>query len=146
MATPLARLREVIQKALDDGESQAALGKRLGVTQPTVHGWLNEDGLDPKASVLEAVARVLGINGHWLLTGQGDKRALSAGADVVFAFGVQTGLLRAEEAVRTLRATSADATEASDRAAAERLLRAAMADVAAASPPREPARRRKSGE
>lgn len=127
LSTPLGRLRAVIREALDAGESQNALAKRLRVAQPTISGWLTEDALDPRASVLERVVRTLGVNGHWLLTGQGDQRVLSGGGDVVFAAGVQAGLSQAEEAIRRLRTISADAA-----AAASSLEALAMADQAAA--------------
>lgn len=107
MDTPVDRLRTVIREVLA-GETQTALGLRLGVTQSTISGWLKEDGLDPKASVLEAVARVLGVSGHWLLTGIGDRHTLDAGGDAVRQAGVQDGLRQAEAAVRALRATSAE--------------------------------------
>ncbi len=92
---------------MDAGESQTALAERLGVRQPTIWGWLNEGAVDPKASVLEAVALTLGVNGHWLLTGQGDKRELSVGGEVIFAAGVEAGLQQAQEVVNAIRATSA---------------------------------------
>ncbi len=97
----------MIRAAVGAGESQTALAERLGIRQPTIWGWLNEGAVDPKASVLEAVARTLGVNGHWLLTGDGDKRELSVGGEVIFAAGVEAGLQQAQEAVRALRATSA---------------------------------------
>lgn len=106
MRTTLERLRAVVREALDAGESQAALGKRLGVAQGTISGWLTEERLDPRASVLEAVAQKLDVNGHWLLTGQGRRRALDTGTEAVYAEGVQEGLRRAENAIRALRATS----------------------------------------
>lgn len=106
MTTPLSRLREVVREALALGDSQAALAKRLGVTQPTISGWLTEDGLDPKASVLEAVARVLGYNGHWLLTGKGDRRNIETGGDAVYAAGRRAGRFDALQVCEKLVATS----------------------------------------
>ena len=115
MSTALDRLRSIVREALDAGDSQKVLAKRLGVAQPTISGWLTEDTLDPRASVLEAVARVLGVNAHWLVTGEGERRAMTVGADAVFAAGVQSGLQRAEEAVRALR-TIGEERDRADRA------------------------------
>jgi transcriptional regulator with XRE-family HTH domain len=125
VSTPLDRLRIVVRETLDAGETQTALAKRLGVAQGTISGWLAEDGLDPRASVLEAVARVLGVNAHWLVTGEGEQRAMTVGAEAVFAAGYQVGLQRAEEAVRKLRATPVSDTEALARGADGREARAA---------------------
>ena len=49
------------------------------------------------------------------LTGQGERRALELGADVVFGAGEQRGLQRAEEAVRALR-TIGEERDRADRA------------------------------
>lgn len=98
------RLREVIKEAIAAGETQGALAKRLGVAQSTISGWLGDEELDPRASVLAAVARELGINGHWLLTGEGEKYSLSRGADEVYATGLAAGLRCAEDLIRAARA------------------------------------------
>lgn len=98
------RLREVIEEVLATGETQSALAERLGVTQSTISGWLGDERLDPRASVLGAVAKTLGINGHWLLTEQGDKYTLEPGADAVRASGIASGLALAEQALGLIRA------------------------------------------
>jgi transcriptional regulator with XRE-family HTH domain len=105
--TPLDRLREVVGAALDAGETQGALAKRLKLTQPTISGWLTEDKLDPRASALEAVVRALGVNGHWLLTGEGDRYGASRGADVVYRTGVAARLHRAAAAIAATLSTEA---------------------------------------
>lgn len=135
MNTPLSRLREVVREALDAGESQAALAKRLRLSQPTISGWLTEDELDPKASVLAVVVRVLGVNGHWLLSGEGERWSLSVGADALYREGRRAGLREAAREAERLAATSPGAG-----GSAEEVMRLArlgeQADVPAARPAR----------
>ena len=107
MTDLLGRLRGLIVEALEAGDSQEALAERLGVTQATISRWKGQDGPEPKAGALEAVVRDFDVSGHWLLTGQGDRRAMpEAGPDALVERGIQLGLQRAEKAIHDLRATS----------------------------------------
>jgi transcriptional regulator with XRE-family HTH domain len=130
--TPLSRLREIVQEMVDAGDSQSDIAKRLGLSQPTISGWLTEERLDPRASALGVVAQKLGINGHWLLTGQGSRR-VDDSATAVFADGVRAGLHRAELAVRALRATSGG-IDAEQSAFEKMAVRTAVREEAKAAP------------
>lgn len=50
--------------------SQSALADLLGTRSSTVNGWVKQ-GVPPTADLLAKVPAALGINGHWLLTGEG---------------------------------------------------------------------------
>lgn len=53
--------------------SQARLARTVGVSGPTVSGWIN-GGHGLGGENLINVARVLGVSASWLATGKGDKK------------------------------------------------------------------------
>lgn len=64
------RLREVLD---DRHMSQAELARELGVGEATVSEWFTR-GRVPQGDVFLRLPHVLGVNGHWLLTGEGPRR------------------------------------------------------------------------
>ena len=62
-----ARLREALERR---GMSQTELARRLGVRVATVNEWLNR-GTMPSGAIMLHLPRVLSVDGHWLLTGEG---------------------------------------------------------------------------
>lgn len=92
------------------GGSQKALAPRLKVRQGTISNWMTDDGLDPSSSALGAICAELGVNGHWLLTGEGDRyTAPAGGGDALRRAGFEEGLGAAEAAIAALRAATAPA-------------------------------------
>jgi transcriptional regulator with XRE-family HTH domain len=62
------RLKEALDYA---GMTQTALARALSVNLPTVNRWLNR-GVIPDGESLLKLPGVLQVDGHWLLTGDGD--------------------------------------------------------------------------
>lgn len=145
MTPILARVRRAIKEA---GISQAALERAGVASQSAISAWFTREDSEPSASALGRLAEVLGLNGHWLLTGQGERRAMGSGADAVFGAGFEAGLQRAEEMIRELRATSADASGAEERRArderVQRRHRQVQAEKAQTAQPPRPAPRKKA--
>jgi transcriptional regulator with XRE-family HTH domain len=54
-------------------KNQAALGDKVGVHRNAVSKWENDEAL-PEGQVMVALPGVLDIDGHWLLTGDGDMK------------------------------------------------------------------------
>ena len=63
------RLRLVLN---DRGMSQAELARQLEVGDATVSEWFTR-GRAPQGDVLLRLPRLLAVNGHWLLTGDGPR-------------------------------------------------------------------------
>jgi transcriptional regulator with XRE-family HTH domain len=51
--------------------TQTALAERLGINLPTVNRWINQ-GVIPDGPQLMRLPELLGVSGHWLLTGKGE--------------------------------------------------------------------------
>ena len=57
-------------------QDKAGFAEKIGVNASTVSRWLAEKDdqrRDPQAVHLQQLVEKLGISGHWLLTGQGDR-------------------------------------------------------------------------
>jgi transcriptional regulator with XRE-family HTH domain len=61
-----SRLREAMQGR---SMTQTMLARQLGVRDATVSDWFNR-GTMPSGSVMLRLPEVLGVDGHWLLTGK----------------------------------------------------------------------------
>lgn len=72
-AVELSAFFERLRQVLDDrGMSQADLARELGVGVATVSEWFTR-GRVPNGDVMLRLPRVLHLNGHWLLTGEGSR-------------------------------------------------------------------------
>jgi len=70
-AVELSAFFERLRQVLDDrAMSQADLARELGVGVATVSEWFTR-GRVPNGDVMLRLPRVLDVNGHWLLTGDG---------------------------------------------------------------------------
>ena len=62
-----------LKRAIDASPlDQKRLAEVLGVREATVTAWVK--GTPPKGEHLLRLPGMLGVNGHWLLTGEGDMR------------------------------------------------------------------------
>lgn len=68
----LERVRQAFEES---GTTQTALEKAKVASQSAISAWFTRDDIEPSASALARFAMHLNYNGHWLLTGQGEKRA-----------------------------------------------------------------------
>lgn len=60
-----------LQQAMDwRGYNPNSLARALEMSQPTVRAWF-EEGAIPNGAALQRLAPKLGVNLHWLITGQG---------------------------------------------------------------------------
>lgn len=69
--------KDRLKKALGwDGRSYAAIASKLGTHAPRISEWIRDEGEDgstmPSYPYLAKLPDVLGVSGHWLLTGAGD--------------------------------------------------------------------------
>lgn len=79
MSTLAARIKERMKAA---GLTNAQLAKAAGVEPPTAHNWGSGKTKEIKAGPLLAAAAALGVNPHWLATGEGPKFPDSVAAPV----------------------------------------------------------------
>ena len=70
----LQRLAEAIAKA---PHTQAAIAEQIGIRPATISGWLNDQKM-PGSEALIHLPGVLGADGHWLLTGEGERELTKA--------------------------------------------------------------------
>lgn len=77
IAAFLARLRRGLEKR---EMSQADLARALDVGEATVSEWFTR-GRVPQGDVFLRLPGVLGVNGHWLLTGDGPEEPADPGGD-----------------------------------------------------------------
>lgn len=61
-----SRLRELLAEYV---LSEAELGRRAGVPQPTIHRIINGDSKSPRRGTVEAIARALNVSAEWLWSG-----------------------------------------------------------------------------
>ena len=64
--------KRIAKRMLEQGLSEGELGRRSGVSQPTIHRIISGESLNPRFSNVEKIARALRVNSTWLLTGAGD--------------------------------------------------------------------------
>lgn len=72
------RLREAMELR---GLNQSGLADLLGVRIATVSNWFTRDRV-PMGDVVIRMPDALGVNGHWLLTGEGPKERKPAAPDL----------------------------------------------------------------
>jgi hypothetical protein len=60
-----------LRRALDQSTipSQSSLAIRLGVREATISAWIADDAL-PEGKLMVQLPTLLGVSGHWLLTGE----------------------------------------------------------------------------
>lgn len=93
------RLMAVVKQK---GLTQADLVRASGATSPTVTDWFNR-GAVPDAERLARIAKAIGVNGHWLLTGQGPKALPGEGrtqGDQLYTLGAQAVLIELGKVLR----------------------------------------------
>lgn len=73
MSEPLQEFRDRLRRALSlRGMTQSELARTIGVRQATISQWFSsESPAQPKAEQMIKLPGALGVNGHWLLTGEG---------------------------------------------------------------------------
>lgn len=84
-----------IQSTLDGrGVTQAVVAKSLGIRDTTVNSWYRGRST-PDSVTIGRLCAVFGLNGHWILTGQGNPDAMVQQAveqaDVVGSLAYQAG-------------------------------------------------------
>ena len=76
-------LSERIASAMQDaGISQAELARRCGIKQPSVSGWLNGKSKYLRGENLLRAAQALGVDEHWLATGEGSRKVVSSSSEL----------------------------------------------------------------
>ena len=104
--------------------SQSEVARRVGCQQSVVSEWIN-GGRAPSGLYLLRLPEALEVNGHWLLTGEGeldDTPANDADMPAYYARGGLAALARIEQVLSETRAALLQQDDAIQRAA-----RAAMA-------------------
>jgi len=72
------RLKQIVDE--DFGGIQDKFSKAVGLHNPTVDGWTNNN-VYPKINYLAQICTTLGISIEWLTFGTGSRRATNHGAD-----------------------------------------------------------------
>ena len=104
------------------GLSQQQLAKRLGTSQSTVNGWISGRNV-PAGDFLLRLPELLGISGHWLLTGEEPiEPPLATGRDAEW--------IRYEAIAQDLRRRVLAAVEAALATESPRVMRVAERAVA----------------
>jgi transcriptional regulator with XRE-family HTH domain len=87
--------------------TQADFARLIGTGQQTVQPWVAEKGkqVTPDGDSLANIAEALGINGHWLLTGDGSRAA--PGVAEIEPYRQARDEVEAELRQRVLRAVTA---------------------------------------
>lgn len=75
MGTFGERLAQAIEFSPYDQKTAA---EKLGVSEGQLSKWVN-DKFPPQGRYMLQLPSLLGVNGHWLLTGEGEPRSLPAG-------------------------------------------------------------------
>lgn len=70
------RLKLALERA---GHDQRWLANTLGVREGTVSAWVSGPTL-PEGKVMVKLPELLGVSGHWLLTGEGPEQVVEPGA------------------------------------------------------------------
>ena len=93
-AVELSAFFERLRQVLDDrGMSQADLARELGVGVATVSEWFTR-GRVPNGDVMLRLPLALGVNGHWLLTGDGPRDLDGTAGGDPYQHGVRDALER----------------------------------------------------
>lgn len=148
-------VRERLRQAFERwGGSQSELAAKIGAAKGTVSDWFNPkkepEAIVPDGERMAKLPSVLGVSGHWLLTGEGPsvpggegalKRAQQAGAGTVLA-----EMARIIEQLRLVHASESAGGEMSSRRAAQVIEHErAQSRSAASMPGRRQAPRRRAG-
>lgn len=64
--------------------TQAEIARIAGVKPPSVNGWFSGETKSLKADSATKVASIYGVNPHWLATGEGEMRVITATARATF--------------------------------------------------------------
>lgn len=96
-AVELSAFFERLRTLLDErGMSQADLARELGVGVATVSEWFTR-GRVPNGDVMLRLPHALGVNGHWLLTGEGPLELSHETDGDPYLRGVGDALARVEQ-------------------------------------------------
>ncbi len=94
-----------LHKAIADARlSHAELARQTGLAKGTISAWKRNQGL-PKGAALLQLPAILGVNGHWLLTGEGAQEPPNGQpmlARAIEASGARVALSQVERAVHDL--------------------------------------------
>lgn len=74
------RLRIAYEK---EGLSQGQAADALGVDQTQLSRWVTSDR-EPRLKAIQKAVQAFGLNGHWLLTGEGDPEDLPSTAEQLY--------------------------------------------------------------
>lgn len=96
----MARVRHAMVVA---GLNQAELARRLHVAPATVSEWWSRDA-QPTSATVALMPQVLGVSGHWLLTGRGGEAPPDAEGAPLLARGALISLAMLEDYVAQERA------------------------------------------
>jgi len=98
-AVELSAFFERLRQVLDDqGMSQADLARELGVGVATVSEWFTR-GRVPNGDVMLRLPGALGVNGHWLLTGEGPREYEAGPRGDPYLRGAADAIARMSKAV-----------------------------------------------
>lgn len=128
----LRRLTEEMKTRLHDsllrsGKGQNEVAREVGASNSVASEWFSKDSdVLPGGKFLMRLPQVLGVNGHWLITGEGSRypQPTTGRKDIVFMEGLVEGAKdavaefrrAAEKVEREIQATAKD-TAAKARAA-----------------------------
>lgn len=104
------RLKAALKRA---GLNQDGFAEKLGAGQSTVNAWLRGRSL-PEGKYLVQMPRMLGVSGHWLLTGEPPETVSGQGGELAVAAvkeELRRRVLEAVEAALAAPSTSGGSTE-----------------------------------
>ena len=128
------------------GITKNELARRVQAAGPTVIEWFTKGAL-PDGEKLARLPEALGVNGHWLLTGDGPVLPPGSGVEATdrsFRLGAQAVTAKVRRFVETLEAHYTDVEAASQHAAKRLALAEEQADRARQMPGRRKRTRRRA--